>query len=167
MSEGADAIAVRLRRLLEAGSRGRLLAKGLARSLIWRDGEVPHGAQELSPALSFDLPDHGCLPIALALRLRDKAKCAISPIAPCSPGQRRSSPSSAAATSPIPCAVFTLSSLRPRTTSRGTQLGCTAFCRYLSIASTSLRRNKRLLSSCVALFAVSANTVRLAAESGP
>jgi hypothetical protein len=48
-----------------------LLARGLARGMIWRDGVVPEGAQEFSTSLTPDLLDFGYGVLALGLELRD------------------------------------------------------------------------------------------------
>ena len=49
-------------RVLDAatpGFRGRLLARGQARSIIWRDGVLPTGAPQFSPLLTYDLLSYG------------------------------------------------------------------------------------------------------------
>lgn len=53
------------------GFRGRLLARGQARSMIWRDGVLPPGAPEFSPLLSYDLHSYGYALLGLGLRLRE------------------------------------------------------------------------------------------------
>ena len=58
MSEDPDVLAKRVEALIATGARGRLLAKGMARGLIWRDGRVPEGGQNFAPTLSDDLLDH-------------------------------------------------------------------------------------------------------------
>lgn len=70
MAETAAELSTRLRRVVGPGVRGRLLDKGLARGLIWRDGSLPDGAPEFSSSLSEDLLDYGHAVMALALRLR-------------------------------------------------------------------------------------------------
>ena len=59
--------------LLEVDARGRLLAAGLARGMIWRDGVVPEDAPNRlqSVSLTPDLLDFGYGVLALALELRD------------------------------------------------------------------------------------------------
>lgn len=50
---------IRIMEATEAGFRGRLLARGQARSIIWHDGQLPDGAPEFSPLLSYDLLSYG------------------------------------------------------------------------------------------------------------
>ncbi|HQP38112.1 MAG TPA: hypothetical protein PLI95_23170, partial [Polyangiaceae bacterium] len=70
MAETVAELSSRLQVVVEPGVRGRLLDKGLARGLIWRDGTLPEGAPEFSEALSDDLLDYAHAVMALALRLR-------------------------------------------------------------------------------------------------
>ncbi len=70
MAETADELSRRLRDAVVPGARTRLLDRGLARGLIWRDGKLPEGAPEFSESLSEDLLDYGHTVMALALRLR-------------------------------------------------------------------------------------------------
>jgi superfamily II DNA/RNA helicase len=53
------------------GFRGRLLARGEARSMIWRDGVLPPNAPEFSALLSYDLQSYGYSLLGLGLRLLD------------------------------------------------------------------------------------------------
>ncbi len=71
MANNAEAIVERLNELVAPAARGRLLARGLARGLLWRDGVLPLGAPEFTPSLSLDLLDFGYGVLALALELRD------------------------------------------------------------------------------------------------
>lgn len=59
--------------LVQPEARGRLLALGLARGMVWRDGVVPEGVPERlrSATLTPDLLDFGYGVLALALELRD------------------------------------------------------------------------------------------------
>jgi hypothetical protein len=41
------------------GFRARLIARGQARAMIWRDGVLPPGAPSFSPQLSYDLHSYG------------------------------------------------------------------------------------------------------------
>ena len=50
---------IRIMEAIKTGFRGRLLARGQARSMIWRDGEFPDGAPAFSPLLSYDLLSYG------------------------------------------------------------------------------------------------------------
>lgn len=70
MSETVAELSSRLQVVVEPGVRGRLLDKGLARGLIWRDGDLPEGAPEFSEGLSDDLLDYAHAVMAMALRLR-------------------------------------------------------------------------------------------------
>lgn len=56
---------------IEPGFRGRLLARGQARSLIWRDGLLPEGAPSFSSLLSYDLTSYGESLLSLGMRIRD------------------------------------------------------------------------------------------------
>ena len=71
MPETPAEIAQRLDRLLQPGYRENLIAKGLARGLIWRDGRLPPDAPNFSPDLTIDLLDHGFQLLATSLRLRE------------------------------------------------------------------------------------------------
>lgn len=58
--------------ILEAttpGFRQRLLARGEARSMIWRDGALPEDAPAFSPLLSYDLLSYGYSLLGMGLRL--------------------------------------------------------------------------------------------------
>jgi hypothetical protein len=66
-----EAIAARLEMLLRPDHRGRLLARGLARGMVWRDGVIPEGASTFASSLTDDLLDFGYGTLALALELRD------------------------------------------------------------------------------------------------
>lgn len=70
MAETVAELSSRLGVVIEPGVRGRLLDRGLARGLIWRDGNLPDGAPEFSESLSDDLLDYAHAVMALALRLR-------------------------------------------------------------------------------------------------
>jgi hypothetical protein len=53
------------------GFRARLIARGQARAMIWRDGVLPPGAPAFSPQLSYDLHSYGYSLLELGLRLRE------------------------------------------------------------------------------------------------
>jgi superfamily II DNA/RNA helicase len=53
------------------GFRGRLIARGQARAMIWRDGVLPPDAPAFSPQLSYDLHSYGYSLLGLGLRLRE------------------------------------------------------------------------------------------------
>ena len=71
MANSPETIVERLNELIEPAARGRLLARGLARGLLWRDGVLPLGAPAFTPSLTLDLLDFGYGVLALALELRD------------------------------------------------------------------------------------------------
>ena len=52
--------------------RDQLLAKGQARSMIWRDGALPQGAPRFSPNLSYELQTYAYALLSLAIRLREE-----------------------------------------------------------------------------------------------
>lgn len=66
-----EAILADINEAVAAGFRGRLIARGQARSMIWRDGILPVGAPAFSPRLSYDLQSYGYALIGLGLRLRE------------------------------------------------------------------------------------------------
>ena len=74
MPDTADQLADRLRSLVAPGARKQLVARGLARGMIWRDGELPSDAPFFRESLTTDLLDHGYAALALALQLRDTSK---------------------------------------------------------------------------------------------
>jgi superfamily II DNA/RNA helicase len=53
------------------GFRGKLLARGQARAMIWRDGVLPEGAPGFSSQLSYDLHAYGYVLLSQGLRLRE------------------------------------------------------------------------------------------------
>jgi superfamily II DNA/RNA helicase len=53
------------------GFRARLIARGQARAMIWRDGALPPGAPAFSLQLSYDLNSYGYSLLELGLRLRE------------------------------------------------------------------------------------------------
>ena len=56
---------------LSSEFRGSLLARGQARSMIWRDGILPEGSPEFSPNLSYNLLSYGFALIVQGLQLLD------------------------------------------------------------------------------------------------
>jgi hypothetical protein len=66
-----EAIAADIAEAATAGFRGRLIARGQARAIIWRDGALPPGAPALAPQLSYDLHSYGYALLGLGLRLRE------------------------------------------------------------------------------------------------
>jgi hypothetical protein len=71
MAESPDELAQRLRELARPGTRKRLVARGLARGFIWRQGKLPQGAPSFDENLTLDLLNHAFGLLALALRLRE------------------------------------------------------------------------------------------------
>ena len=55
-----------------SGFRGRLLARGQARSMIWRDGELPANSPGFSPLLTYDLLSYGYALISDGLDLLEE-----------------------------------------------------------------------------------------------
>lgn len=66
-----EAIAAAIAEAATAGFRGRLIARGQARAIIWRDGILPPDAPDFAPQLSYDLHSHGYALLGLGLRLRE------------------------------------------------------------------------------------------------
>lgn len=60
-----------IQQAIATGFRGRLLERGLARSMIWVDGELPDGAPNFADKLSYDLLSYGYSLLSLAIRLRE------------------------------------------------------------------------------------------------
>jgi len=54
------------------GFRNRLIARGQARAMIWRDGILPADAPAFTPQLSNDLLGYGYALLEMGIRLRDK-----------------------------------------------------------------------------------------------
>ncbi|MEO7891061.1 MAG: DEAD/DEAH box helicase [Vicinamibacterales bacterium] len=71
MAQDPAALASVVAELTQPEARGRLLALGLARGMVWRDGVVPDGAPDFPPQLTDDLLDFGYGLLALGLELRD------------------------------------------------------------------------------------------------
>lgn len=70
MPESLERLWGRLEEAIRPGSFGRLLDRGLARSLIWSEGTLPQGAPRFTVELSEDLLDYGFSVLAMALRAR-------------------------------------------------------------------------------------------------
>jgi superfamily II DNA/RNA helicase len=66
-----EAIIADINEAATAGFRGRLIARGQARAIIWRDGVLPPGAPAFAPQLSHDLHSYGYALLGLGLRLRE------------------------------------------------------------------------------------------------
>ena len=66
-----EAIEADIAEAAAAGFRGRLIARGQARAIIWRDGALPPDAPAFAPQLSYDLHSYGYALLGLGLRLRE------------------------------------------------------------------------------------------------
>jgi len=66
-----EAIAADIAEAATAGFRGRLIARGQARAIIWSDGALPPDAPAFAPQLSYDLHAYGYALLGLGLRLRE------------------------------------------------------------------------------------------------
>ena len=70
MAEAIDELRGRLAAATVPGFRERLLDRGLARGLVWRDGVLPPDAPRFAQGLTEDLLDYAHAVLAAALRLR-------------------------------------------------------------------------------------------------
>src|SRR5690242_6377832 len=70
MPESIQELKSRLTACIAPGFRERLLDRGLARGLIWRDGALPAGAPQFAESLTEDLLDYAHTILAMSLRLR-------------------------------------------------------------------------------------------------
>ncbi|MGJ0193473.1 DEAD/DEAH box helicase [Pantoea sp. RRHST58] len=70
MLETPEEIIEAIRAATATGFRGRLLARGQARAMIWRNGKLPEDAPEFTPQLSEDLQGYAYSLISLGLGLR-------------------------------------------------------------------------------------------------
>lgn len=70
MAESADRLEARLEVATQPGFRERLIDKGLARGMIWRDGILPPDAPAFPGSLTEDLLDYAHTVLNMALRLR-------------------------------------------------------------------------------------------------
>jgi len=66
-----ETIAADITEAATAGFRGRLIARGQARAIIWRDGVLPPDAPAFAAQLSHDLHSYGYALFGLGLRLRE------------------------------------------------------------------------------------------------
>lgn len=71
MASTIDEIEEIVRQAIATGFRGRLLERGLARSMIWVDGVLPDGAPNFADKLSYDLLSYGYSLLSLGIRLRE------------------------------------------------------------------------------------------------
>lgn len=71
MASTIEEIEQLIRQALTPGFRGRLLERGLARSMIWDDGILPADAPHFTENLSYDLLSYGSSLLSLGMRLRE------------------------------------------------------------------------------------------------
>lgn len=71
MPTSPEAIQAAIELAATAGFRGRLIARGQARAMIWRDGVLPADAPPFSPQLSYDLQTYAYSLLDLGLRMRE------------------------------------------------------------------------------------------------
>jgi hypothetical protein len=74
MAESVERLAERLNAATQPGFRQRLLDRGLARGMIWRDGVMPPGSPPFSESLTDDLLDYAYTVLNMALRLRSQSR---------------------------------------------------------------------------------------------
>lgn len=71
MASSVEQIETDIRAAVMPGFRNSLVARGEARSIIWREGALPDDAPNFSPLLSYDLLSYGYGLLGLGLRLRE------------------------------------------------------------------------------------------------
>lgn len=69
MPESIEDIETAIREATVPGFRDRLIARGEARGMIWRDGNLPENAPTFAPLLSYDLLSYGYALLGHGLRL--------------------------------------------------------------------------------------------------
>ena len=69
MSTTAEEIVASISDATQVGFRDNLVARGRARSIIWKNGVLPDGAPPFSSQLSYDLESYGYALLELGLRL--------------------------------------------------------------------------------------------------
>ena len=71
MASTIEEIEEAIRQAVTTGFKGRLLERGLARSMIWVNGELPEGAPHFADNLSYDLLSYAYSLLSLAIRLQE------------------------------------------------------------------------------------------------
>lgn len=71
MPNNPEAIQAAIEQAATPGFRGRLIARGQSRAMIWRDGALPADAPAFSPQLSYDLKAYAYALFEQGLRMRD------------------------------------------------------------------------------------------------
>lgn len=69
MASTIEEIEQAIQQAISTGYRGRLLERGLARSMIWVEGELPTGSPNFAERLSYDLLSYGYSLLSLGIRL--------------------------------------------------------------------------------------------------
>ena len=67
MASTIEEIEEAIQQAVSTGFRGRLLERGLARSMIWSNGELPVGSPNFAERLSYDLLSYGYSLLSLGL----------------------------------------------------------------------------------------------------
>lgn len=80
MPRTVQEITARIEHATRPGFRGRLLARGLARNLIWSQGQIPEGGQQFSPLLTSDLLSYGVALFRVGLELRSQERNSLAAI---------------------------------------------------------------------------------------
>ena len=68
--ESPDTLVAELAALIAPNARGNVITLGLARGMVWNEGELPDDSPNFSELLTNDLLDHGFSILSKALRLR-------------------------------------------------------------------------------------------------
>lgn len=71
MASTIEEIEASINNAVAPGFKGRLLERGLARSMIWTDGILPEGSPNFSETLGYDLLAYGYSLLSLAIRLKE------------------------------------------------------------------------------------------------
>lgn len=66
-----EAVEAEIDAAVAPGFRGKLIARGQARAMVWQDGALPRDAPNFSTQLSHDLQSYGYALLSLGLRLRE------------------------------------------------------------------------------------------------
>jgi hypothetical protein len=74
MPRTVQELTARIEQATRQGVRGRLLARGMARNLIWSHGKIPEGRQSFSPLLTSDLLSYGVGLFRVGLELRSQKR---------------------------------------------------------------------------------------------
>jgi superfamily II DNA/RNA helicase len=72
MAKSREELEADVRAATAPGFRARLIARGQARAMIWRDGALPPEAPEFSPSLTYDLRTYGYGLLEVGFKLREQ-----------------------------------------------------------------------------------------------